>query len=610
MDMGRSNAVLAAVRQIIWVAVLLLTVLPIFTASSFTTPVFAAPSFTATLDRSTITAGEAAVLSLTFSGGSPSGPPAMPAQPNLVVQYAGEVTQFTIVNGRRTDALIYNYRIVASQPGDYVIPSIQAVIDNNNYASQPLRLKVLKAASSAGPANEKHAFIRLIVPKNTVYIGEVFPVEIQLYVQNLQDLQMPQLKAEGFTVGTMPQPLRAQSQIGNAIYAVFVFKIVASAAKTGTLSLGPVECSLVLRYRKAPDPRDPLGGFFGGQFELRPATLSSEVQTMEVLPLPDENKPDSFNGAVGQFSMAVSASPTNVFAGDPITMNLRIQGSGTLDALPFPPQSDWREFKTYPPTSKVEITDKEKLGLSGVKTFEQVVIPQHAEVKELPPIAFTFFDPEQKAYRMLKGPAIPISVRANTAAQPQPVVAADPAPQSQESPLARDIVHIKPYFGAVGQIHPPLVRQPWFLALQAVPLFALLSAFIWRKRQEAFANDPRLRRRLRVSQLVRKGLAELHTLAAANQAEDFFAAVFRLLQEQLGERLDLPASSITEAVVDERLRSRGAPEELIHHLHELFVLCNQARYAPQRTPRELMSIVPRVELALKGLMELKDEIVR
>jgi hypothetical protein len=277
-----------------------------------------------------------------------------------------------------------------------------------------------------------------------------------------------------------------------------------------------------------------------------------------------------------------------------------------LDALPFPPQSDWREFKTYPPTSKVEI--KDTLGLSGVKTFEQVVIPQNAEIKELPPIAFTFFDPEQKTYRTLRGSAIPISVRASTAPQPQPVVAADPSQQSQEKPPARDIVHIKPYFGAVGQIHPPLVRQSWFLALQAVPLFAWLSAFIWRKRQEALANDPRLRRRLRVSQFVRKGLSKLHTLAAANQTEDFFAAVFRLLQEQLGERLDLPASSITEAVVDERLRSRGAPEELIGRLHELFLLCNQARYAPQRTTQELMSIVPRVELALKELMELKDEI--
>jgi len=42
--------------------------------------------------------------------------------------------------------------------------------------------------------------------------------------------------------------------------------------------------------------------------------------------------------------------------------------------------------------------------------------------------------------------------------------------------------------------------------------------------------------------------------------EAFFATLFRLLQEQLGERLELPASSITEAVIEEHLRPRGVPE--------------------------------------------------
>ena len=34
-------------------------------------------------------------------------------------------------------------------------------------------------------------------------------------------------------------------------------------------------------------------------------------------------------------------------------------------------------------------------------------------------------------------------------------------------------------------------------------------------------------------------------------SDQFFATLSRLLQEQLGERLDLPASAITEAVIEE-----------------------------------------------------------
>ena len=48
------------------------------------------------------------------------------------------------------------------------------------------------------------------------------------------------------------------------------------------------------------------------------------------------------------------------------------------------------------------------------------------------------------------------------------------------------------------------------------------------------------------------------------------SAYASLLQEQLGERLDLPASAITEAVIEEHLRPRNVPETPLAQLHELF----------------------------------------
>ena len=73
---------------------------------------------------------------------------------------------------------------------------------------------------------------------------------------------------------------------------------------------------------------------------------------------------------------------------------------------------------------------------------------------------------------------------------------------------------------------------------------------------------------------------DLKKYAAENQPDEFFATLFRLLQEQLGERLDCPASAITENVIDEHSVLRGAPQATRDGLRELFQLCNQARYAP------------------------------
>ena len=91
------------------------------------------------------------------------------------------------------------------------------------------------------------------------------------------------------------------------------------------------------------------------------------------------------------------------------------------------------------------------------------------------------------------------------------------------------------------QAGPPLVARPAFLVTQSVPVLAFLAAFIWRKRADNLANNPRLRRQRAVAQLVASGLNDLKKFAAANQPDEFFALLFRLLQEQLGERLDCPA---------------------------------------------------------------------
>jgi len=90
-------------------------------------------------------------------------------------------------------------------------------------------------------------------------------------------------------------------------------------------------------------------------------------------------------------------------------------------------------------------------------------------------------------------------------------------------------------------------------------------------------------------------------LAAEKNSDEFFATLFRLLQEQLGERLDLPASAITEAVIDERLRPRGVNGETLASLHELFQTCNLARYAPIKSSQELAAIIPKLEAALNQL---------
>ncbi|HVY69126.1 MAG TPA: BatD family protein [Verrucomicrobiae bacterium] len=562
-----------------------------------------AATVNATLSAETVPVGEGVTLTLSFEGGSPDSPPPVPSQPNLRVDYAGANQRFAIINGQSSSGVDFNYNLSPSQPGSYTVPSLSFTVGGQTLRTQPLRLTVAKAAE----VPNQIAFLRLLVPKDQVYVGEMFFVELRLYIQAGRVEQMPQLAGEGFTFGKMPQPGASLETMGNQRYKVYTFRLAATAVKAGDLQLGPAETPALLPVASNRQRQNPLEAFedsiFGGRVSERRVTLRSESKTMKVLPLPADNVPASFAGAVGQFTMSATVGPTNVSAGDPITVRVRIAGRGALDLVSLPPQEAWREFKTYPPTSQVNVTDA--FGTEGVKMFEQIVAPENAEVKELPALLFSYFDPEARAYKTLTYPPTPLTVRPAAAiAQPTVLAATKPA-NSNEPPPVRDIVHIKADSGALLAIQPPLALRPWFLLLQGIPLLAYFAAFGWRKRGEHLASHPRLVRRRQVDQTIRKGVVDLRRFADAGDSNAFFVAAFRLLQERLGERLNLPAAATTEAVVEEQLRPRKVDEKLLGELAELFQACNQARYAPVRSQAQLASLRERVEGALEKLGRLE-----
>jgi hypothetical protein len=562
-----------------------------------------AAKFTASLDRETMILGESVKLKLEFEGVNPGGMPRLPTIPGLRVSGGlSSGTSSTIGPNGQTSVTWFSVPLAATQPGDFTIPAFQLELEGQKLASTPLQLKVLREDPINPPAElgEKSAFLWLSLPKSECYVGETFVAELRLYirqgVRNIAGFQPPQLQGDGFTSGKqLMSQSRLQRRVGRQVYTVVPMLYAVTAVKTGPINVTPLNSSIVL------NPPDPFDQFFGRGRDTEQVALTTEPRGVRALPLPTENVPSNFNGAVGSYSMNVSVGPTNVTAGDPITIKVQITGRGAIESLSLPTQAGWEKFKTYPPTSNVEISDE--LGVQGRKTFEQIVSAESAELKEIPPFTFSFFDPEAKQYRALTQPATPLTVKPGGIA-PVPVIAG-PRNQNTEPPVtAQDIVHIKTRMGSLSRIGPALIVRPWFIGANCLPVLAWFALVGWRKRTDALTNNPRLRRQRRVAQVVRAGLEELRQHAAANDSDKFFATLFHLLQEQLGERLDCAALAITEAAIDERLRPLGVEESTLAELHELFQMHNLARYAPVQTSEQLVAVIPQVEDVLSKLQEV------
>jgi hypothetical protein len=563
-----------------------------------------AASFTASLDRDAIVLGEQATLSLTFEGGSPSNI-SMPQVLGLEIIQVGKSSQSsTDFDGHDTSTITLLLSVKPGQVGEFTIPAASAEINGQKVSSLPLKLTVSQASApstSAVNSGNEVAFLKFNFPKKKIYVGESAGAHLDLYlrddVQNFGNFQLTGSSTEGFSAGKMveAQNQRRRVQIGNRVYTIIPYLLPLSTVKTGALTLGPftANCVLVL----------PGGWPFGEQKQV---TLATEPVNIEALPLPEENRPANFSGAVGSFTMTATAGPSDVTVGDPITVRVKISGGGALDAVALPPQDAWKNFKTYPPTTKLETSDQ--FGFQGTKTFEQIISPLNNDVHELPPLVFSFFNPEDGRYHTQKSLAAPLTVHA-AGATPLPAMAANKNPAEEKQ--VQDILPLKNDLGTLTQLSvgrdavEPILLKPVFLAVQSIPVLAFLAAFIWRKRTDNLANNPRLRRQRAVAQLVRDGLGDLKKFATENKSEEFFALLFRLLQEQLGERLDCPATAITENVLDEHSALRTAPPTLRTALHELFQLCNQARYAPVRGTGELNSVAAKFEKAVGELQEVK-----
>ncbi|MEJ0090658.1 MAG: hypothetical protein WDM80_13065 [Limisphaerales bacterium] len=397
------------------------------------------------------------------------------------------------------------------------------------------------------------------------------------------------------------QHQRRREQVGNRVYTVIPYAIPLEAIKTGELTVGPFTANVVVVLPSQNQAGDPFMRQFFNQGEQRQITLASEPVIVKSLPLPEADRPANFTGAVGNFTIIATAGPTNLTVGDPITVRVQISGRGALDAIMLPLQDAWHDFKTLTTTTKLEPTDQ--FGFQGTKTFEQIISPLNSDVHELPPFTFSFFNPNDGQYHLLTQAAVPLLVHA-AGATPMPAMVGNknPAPENQ---LPQDILPIKENLGTLVTKSSPLITHPVFLAVQTMPLLAFFATFIWRKRADSLANNPRLRRQRAVAQLVRDGMIDLEKFAAGNRPDEFFALLFRLLQEQLGERLDCPASAITENVIEEHSVLRSAPAATLDDLRELFQLCNQARYAPVRGTSELNSVAARFE---KTVGELQEEV--
>ncbi len=536
--------------------------------------------------------GEPLTLSIEISGAQDVPAPAIANLNGFDVRYVGPSTQISIVNGRIDASVQHRYSLLPLQPGHFSLGPFTVDYQGKSYQTAPFAVDITAAAQAPAPPGPaapgrqtgQSPALRLVlsVPRQEVYLHERIPADVTLYVGAVRvaDVQYPTLPGTDLSVDKFPEPSQHQQVIDGETFQVLHFQSTIVPLRAGSLTLGPATLQLnVLTPRRAGGPfNDPFfERFLGGDAfsERRQHDLHSDPVALNVLPLPEEGKPADFSAAVGTFSMQVTAAPTELNAGDPVTLHVNVTGTGNLgDAAP-PQLTRPDGFRTYEPRAVRSDTGSAG-GMAVSKSFEQALIVNDASVRQIPPVRFSYFDPQAGRYETLESQPIALVVRAPQNQPRSEIVTAGGGAQRivPEEKLGRDIVYIKDDAGRLtpigGRRHLPL------LLWQPAPPLLFFAALWYERRRRRLHGDLRYARFMRAGKHARRGLATAEQALARGDRHTFYDAVSRTMQEYLGAKLDLPPGSIDA----DAATGRGVSNESVQRIRTFFATCEQVRFAP------------------------------
>ncbi|MGB5894992.1 MAG: BatD family protein [Ignavibacteriaceae bacterium] len=454
-----------------------------------------AQSFVASVDQTTVADNQHFEVSFTFSGKNINGarnfkPPTFTNF--LVLSGPNQSTSIQIINGVQSGSLSYNYVIQAKSIGTFSIGTASIEYNGESFKTKPIKITIVKGSSKPKKQKQdaeisdeeiaKNLFIRAVVDKRKAFLGEQVTVTYKLYTRLNIAAQMSISKLPQYQ-GFWAEELETSSNITFATevidgkqYRVGVLKKAALfPTQAGKLEITPFELTVPIQLRRNRNRNNFFDDFFNDPFGFNQTieyNATSNKVTIDVLFLPTEGKPISFNGAVGEFSLNADIDKTTAKTNEAVTLKVILSGQGNLELLDMPELNLPSGFEKYEPKTSENINKRNII--SGSKTAEYLMIPRVVGKREIPPVEFNYFNPAKKKYVTLRSKAFKLDI---TQGEQLPEVEYTGKEDVQH--LGTDIRFIKTSFEDIYNKEESVLFTTFFWVGGIVPMLVLFIAVGW-----------------------------------------------------------------------------------------------------------------------------------
>jgi hypothetical protein len=526
------------------------------------------------------------------------------------------VQRQSIINGRFSASVELLWTLGPRAAGRLTIPALPLRVDGAPFRTDPVEVEVVAGSvASRVPAGDRAArdrgrgeevLLLAEADRRSAYVGQQIRFTLRLRTrmgvrgmayQTRPDFGGFWLEEEFDHVEEPPARIegREVEHEGRTYQEYVLFRAALFPTASGSLTIDPIN----LQLRVRADRDDRFGSFF---FDREETILRRSAPIrIEVRPLPPEGRPETFTGAVGGFRLEVATDRAESVVNEAVSLSVRVAGAGNIRAAGEPVLPRLADFRPFDPTV-TETEGFEGGRYEGSRTWDYVLVPLAPGEQSIPPITFSYFDPEAGRYRTLRSEPIPLRIA--RAEGPELPTSAG-LTRREVTALRRDIHFIKAGGPGLRDRGTPFHRGGAYVALLLMPVLVNAALLAWRARSDRLRADVARRRSLGARRAFRSALRRAGDALRAGDPAAFHAAVAGGLSGLVADKCNLAAAGLTRDRLREALRGAGVEPEVCDRAEAVLDACDAARFAPVAADpdamRDLLARAQEIGRRIEGL---------
>ncbi len=528
-------------------------------------------------------------LQLVIENGEPSdiNPPKLDGL--KIVQGPTNQQSVNVINGAMTKSYSQVYTLQPTRNGKLKIGEATATISGIKYTTKPIEVtasgtkqtqsnSAITNAESIDEINNQTIFVKATLSQNTAYVGEQVVLTYKVYTRlTVSGFQLQKLlPTSGCWENNIQLPndnVTKETLNGKEYNCLIIKKSILIPQVSGEISINEIEllANVKVRVSQARNANSAFANdpFFQGvlddffSYQTVPTTLKSEVVKLNVKPLPVQNKPTNFKGAVGQLDIKWLNTIAYPKADEPFETKIIVSGTGNLNFIEPPILSLTDGLETYD-AKEVDQFNQGSEKLSGTRTFNYTIVPKRAGLDSITGVEFSYFDNVENMYKSIALP--PLVFKSTTNQSDNSKIRTTNAIQDITESFSPTTFN---FFGST-----------LYYALLIVPCLLLFLQLYKTKQLNLRHANPAYYASQSATNQAQMRLQKANEYLKLNNNTAFYKAQRSAILQWVSEKYNLPMGELSKDKIEHTLISNQIDTKKSNELLEILDNCELALYAP------------------------------